>query len=255
MSDNRTYYYDEQFKKYLTQFLAVFGGMQVMVGKNKTNKERLIEVPIFSASKDRVVAAIKAENTQNKALRLPAMSGWISNIELAPEARKGVGGVRRNTVASSSRPFPEGVHVVEQRMPVPYKINFELNIWSSNQDQNFQILEQILMIFDPILQIQTSDDPMDWKQISTLELIGIRVEENIAPGTDRRMIKTVLDFGSIVHISVSDKVHRRFIEKIRMRIGMVNSATKTEDVVAELDALGEKYFTVADANNIDLDKD
>ena len=51
------FYYDNQLKKYLLQFNAIFQDMQVSVGKNETRDERLIPVPIVVGSMDRVAAA------------------------------------------------------------------------------------------------------------------------------------------------------------------------------------------------------
>ena len=51
-----TYYSNDQFKKYFIQFMAIFSGMQVEIGKNDRSSEpSLISVPIFHGARDRVV--------------------------------------------------------------------------------------------------------------------------------------------------------------------------------------------------------
>lgn len=250
----REYYYNEQFKRYLIQFMAIFGGMQVQVGRNENQEPRLIRVPIYSASKDRVVAAIKGENTQNKPLRVPAMSAWINGIEMAPEKRKGVPNSRRNTYMPSGGLFPDDIKVVEQRMAVPYTGQFELTIWSSNQDQHYQIVEQILMLFNPILQVQTSDDPFDWTRITQVELMGVTLEENVPTGADRRIIRSTMNFQVPMHISVPADVHNRFVKDIYIRCGAVSLSSKSSyDIVAELDSQEIPYELNFSLDDINID--
>ena len=249
-----TFWYDHQIKRYFIQFCAIFGAIQVQVGWNEDKEPRLIKVPIFAGSKDRVVAAIKSENTQNKPFRVPAMSAVVTGYNLAPERRKGVTTERRHVFMPTGGLFPDDARVIEQRMPVPYNVDMELSIWASNQDQHYQILEQILMLFNPILQIQTSDDAFDWNQITTVELMGITPEENVPAGADHRLITTTLQFQIPVHITVPANIHDKYVRDIYIRIGMVSNAATSYDILEELDAQGLPYelnFSVNDIEGID----
>ncbi len=252
MSALKEFYYDEQLKKYLIQFMAIFADMTVRVGWTGDKEPRLIKVPVYAGSKDRVVAAIKSENTQNKPIRLPTMSAHITALDYAPERAKGKGGNRRQTHMPTGGLFPDDITAVEQRMPVPYNATMELSIWASNQDQHYQILEQILMIFNPHLQIQRSDDVFDWTKISMVEMTGISPEENFPAGADRRIIRTSLTFQVPIWIATPADVHKRVVHDIYMRIGAVSqAANSSEDIVAELDAQGIPYelnFSLDDIN-------
>jgi len=249
-----TYYYNHQLRNYLVQFMAIFAGLEVQVGWNEDTEPRLIPTTIYSASKDRVVAAIKGEFTQNKPIMLPTMSAHLTGIEMAPDMRKGVPTERRQTVMPTGGLFPDDIKVVQQRMPVPYRATFELSIWASNTDQHYQMLEQILMVFNPMLQIQTSDEPFDMTKITQVELVGIRPEENVPINAERRIIQTTLEFAVPIWISVPADVHRRFIEHIYTRVGMVSLVSNTsEDIIADLDAQGFEYeldFTLDDITGI-----
>ena len=236
MSEFTGYYYNHQFRNYIVQFMAIFAGMQVEVGKTGDKEPRLIKVPITYGSKDRVVADIIAENTQNKPLQIPIMSTYLANIELAPELRKGLGTSRRQTVMPIGGEFPTDFEVVSQRQPVPYRAYVELSMFVSNTQQHHQILEQILMIFDPIVQIQATEDLHDWTKITTVELTGVRLEENHPSGADRRIIQSTLDFTFPVYVSVPADVHKQFIEDIYIRVGAVNEILgSSEDIIADLD--------------------
>lgn len=254
MAALREFWYDHQLKRYLIQFMAIFADMNVRVGWNEDKEPRLVKVPVYAASKDRVVGAIKGENTQNKPIRLPAMSAAITNFELAPDRRKGVPVSRRQTYMPTGGLFPDDIKVVEQRMPVPYNLTMELSIWASNQDQHYQIIEQIMMLFNPIIQIQTSDDAFDWTQIVSVELTGIRPEENLPAGADRRVIQTSLEFTVPVYISAPANVHDKYIRDIYIRVGAVSTDAETSyDMVGELDAQGIPYELNFSLDDVDID--
>ena len=173
------FYYDQQIKKYLTQFMAIFAGMQVSIGKNdSSDEEQLISVPIQYGNKDRVVAHILGDHTQNKPLRLPMLSAYVNGINMSPEMRKGVGQTKRQSYLPRGEIFPDGVTTVHQLMPVPYTLSVELAMYASNTDQHFQMMEQILMVFDPTIQIQTSDALFDWTKLTTVTLDGINFDQH-----------------------------------------------------------------------------
>jgi hypothetical protein len=252
MSEFDGYYYNHQLRNYLVQFMAIFADMEVSVGKLGEVDPRRIKVPIKNGSEDRVVADIKSANTQNKPIRLPLMSANLTNVVLAPQLRKGVGQTRRHASMPTGGEFPTDIKVVRQRMPVPYVCTFDLGIWASNQDQHYQIIEQILMLFDPILHIQTSDDVDDWTRLTTVELVGINFEEQPA-GADRRLLQTTLNFEVPVYISAPAEVHDKFIQDIFIRIGAVNTASQSsEDIIADLDAQGITYEHAFSLDDIDI---
>lgn len=256
MSHIRSYYYDYQLKRYLVQFMAIFAGMQVEFGATETREAALVKVPITVGNKDRVVAAIKAENTQNKPVRLPIMSVYMSNIDLAPERRKGVGQSRREVFMPTGGMFPDDFKTIRQRMPVPYNATFDLHIFTSNTEQKMQIIEQILMIFDPMVQIQTSDDVFDWTKITQVELTNIGFEENFPTGTDRRIIQTTLTFALPLWISVPADVRNDFIRDIFLRVGAVSTDSVTnQQMIADLDAQGVPYEEIFTLEDIDIGED
>ena len=250
-----THYYDKQIKKYMTQFMAIFAGLQVSIGKNDdSDEEQLISVPIQYGNKDRVVAWIVGDQTQNKPLRLPMMSAYINGINMAPELRKGVGNTKRQTYLPQGSVFPDDITTVRQYMPVPYTISAELAIYASNTEQHFQILEQILMVFDPQVQIQTNDALFDWTKLTTVTLDGINFDQSYPIGTERRMIMSTLSFIFPVYISAPGNVKADFVKDIFVRIGTVSQSTdlsNSEEVVAELDAQGldyDNWFSLDDIN-------
>ena len=152
----QAYWYNEQLKRYIIQFMTIFSGLQVSIGRTEgVDQEALIPVTIHYGNHDRVVAGLMAENTQNKPIRLPCMTAYMQGFDLATDLMHGTGQERRNSYVPTGGMLPDDVRVVHQRMPIPYKMQVQLGIYASNTDQHFQILEQILMLFEPQLQLQT----------------------------------------------------------------------------------------------------
>lgn len=251
------YYYAEQLKRYIIQFMTVFSGMKVKVGTSTGQDPRLIKVPIVYGSRDRVAAWIKGDGTQNKPLRLPTFSAYLRSIDLAPGRQKGIPTERRQTVArNSTKPFPENLEVVHQMMPVPYAATFELSIFASNTDQQFQIMEQILTLFDPLIQFQTSDDPLDWTQIITLQLRQIQNEENHPAGGDRRLIQQTLSFEAIIYMAAPAYIKENFIKNIKIRLGVVPTTLNlqnSEDVIEYFNTEELAYNEIFNLADVDIE--
>jgi len=250
MKKDLEYYYDAQFKRLLVQFLAIFTSIKVTSGKTNELDNRFIDVMVKSGSSSRVVAAIKADNTQNKVIRLPMIAGHVQAIELAPDLRKGTLTERSTSYMPSGGTFPDDIRSVQQVMPVPYWMFFDLNIFSSSQEQHWEIMEQILMIFDPTLSIQTSDDPFDWTRMKEIELTGISGDDNI-PGVDRKIIQTTLNFKAPIYISAPAQILNNYIAEIRLRVGAVTNLDPIAGI-SELDQQGVEYDTIAKLSNLDL---
>lgn len=238
--DDSIYFYSAQIRNLVTQVMAVFANLKVRVGASETKDSRLISIPIHYGSKDKVVASIKADNTQNKPIRVPCMSVYMTRLDMAPELRKSVGQTRRNTYLSDGGVFPEDIRVVHQLMPVPYKAGLELAIFTTSTEQHFQLLEQILTLFNPFLQLQTSDDVMDWTRVTNIELMGVNFNETYPPGTERRFLLSTLDFEVPIYLTIPADVRDKFVADIMVRVAGIGGTTVTAADMAE-----NPYDTVA----------
>lgn len=249
------FYYDEQYKKYLIQFMAIFSNLKVQIGKNdfKSASNKIL-VPIKHGSVDRVVQAILSDNTQNKLLRLPMLSAKIVDISMAQDKAKGTGTTHRKVFLPLGEELPNGLQVMRRRMPVPYDITFELAIYASNTDQQFQILEQIQMAFDPSIQIQTSDKAEDWTKINTVTLETMSLDENYPAGQDRRMLVSTLTFSTTIYISAPINYKKDFIKSVQLRLATLHTFEDTQQVVKEVDRPYPPYEKLFDIDDYDIPK-
>jgi len=214
-----TYWFDNQLRGYLIQFCNIFTGLRVKtgVGDECDASDGFITVPVRIGSKDRVVAAIEAGNTQNKPFSLPSLAVHMTNLEMA-SVRHGVGVQDNRTFLPKGGVYPDDLKVATRIMPIPYTMTLEVTMYVSSAQQRDQILEQILILFDPILQIQTSDAALDWRKLTTVELTGLTNEENYPPAGDRRIIMWTLTFSIPIHITAPIDVKRNAVKEIILRL-------------------------------------
>lgn len=265
------YWYEHTIRSYILQFMAVFAGLQVKVGRLRTAQTvdttdcdgnvvssepvfldpRLISVPIHYGAADKVVGSILADNTQNKLLRLPAMSAYFKGIEHKKEYFAGLGQERRNSYVPSGGLVPDDIKVIYQRKPVPYALTMELGLFASNTDQHLQMLEQILLIFNPQLQIQTTDSLFDWTKISHVELKDVSVDTIYPSLADRRVIQSTMTFEVICYLDTPAEIKRNFVERIYARIGAIGDADQSNyDIIAQFDQEGIDYRAIFDDDTL-----
>ena len=81
-------------------------------------------------------------------------------------------------------------YTVKRLMPVPYILNMQVDVWTSNTDQKLQLLEQMLVLFNPALDLQHNDNPIDGQQLqqSNLQIFNGQAEAYL----QALMIKLIL---------------------------------------------------------------
>ena len=213
------YYYDAQLRQYLLQFVAIFHGLKVQTGIGECDVPEFISVPIVIGNKDRVVAALMSGNTINRSFSLPTMSAYLQGLAPADARRKAPGMVHQTVTMKTGGVFPDDLTTVKRAIPIPYDATIELSIYASNTQQMHQILEQILVLFNPDIQIQKSDAPFDWTKLSNVTLTDIANDENYPAGTERRMTVWTISFTMPIWIGIPMGIKDDLVRKIIIQIG------------------------------------
>jgi len=242
------YYFDNQLRAYLLQFIAIFQGLQVRTGRGECNEEQYITVPCVVGSKDRVVAALFAGNTQNRVFSLPTMAVHMTGLSVANDRRKVQAHVDQRVIMKAGGQFPNDLTVAKRAMPIPYDMTVELALYASNTQQLHQLLEQILVLFNPDIQIQKSDGMLDWTKITSVELTDISNEENYPSATQNRAIVWTLSFKLPIFLSVPMGIKDDVVRRVIIQIGSMDTM-----VVNEVDANGELTPFGAPLAKIDFD--
>lgn len=192
------HFYDGQIRRYITQTIRVLSNFVVKYGDGS-----LVRVPVMYGDADRQVAGIIKNNSENSVSSTPRISVYISGLDidrnrLSDSSYIGKMHFREREIDNSSGgdiyTTQEGKnYTVERLMPTPFKLTMKVDIWSANTDQKLQILEQILVLFNPSLELQTSDNYIDWTSLTVLELASLTWSSKTIPvGTD-----TPIDVGTL----------------------------------------------------------
>jgi len=185
MATPYTYQYSGQFRNYISQFLRIFSGIQVKHGNT------FVSPQLSYGAMDRIVANVLYKDSTFQTHKMPMISAYLTQIEVDGERRKSRNHVETVTRIEESTGNRIGV---QRLMGVPYKLNFDVSIFTSSTEEMFQLLEQILLFFSPHLNFQKSDSVDDWSYLAKCELVSITNEENWPSATDEQVIVYTLSF-------------------------------------------------------------
>ena len=122
-------------------------------------------------------------------------------------------------------------------MPVPYDITIKLDIWTTNTNQKWQLFEQISPMFNPSLEIQSTDNYIDWTSLSVIELNDTNYSSRTIPiGTDEPIDIMTMTFTLPVWISMPAKVTKlgvihKVIASMYDADGNTNSILENDDLI------------------------
>lgn len=172
------YWFDGQLRRISMQVMRVFSHIHYATGYQKDGKLILRRVPIRYAITNRQVAHILKNSSENIIFTVPMMTIFLSSIEYARDRLQEPFHVDK--IQIYERDYDEeqqsygktigGRYTLERLMPVPYNLKYQLDIWTSNQLQKDQIVEQIVVLFNPGIQLQSSNNVFDWTALSELTL-------------------------------------------------------------------------------------
>ncbi len=175
------YFYDKQVRRYIQQFIRLFSGFSVQMGESEEKLPVMQKVPVRYGDINRMAAHITRENSENIVNTVPFISCYINTLNLSPERRtyqQSVDSVQvfEKATDENTGEYTDNIgstYTVQRHNPVPYMMEMNVDVWTSNTDQKLQLLEQILVLFNPTLNIRTSDNPFDWTSLSYVEMTNI----------------------------------------------------------------------------------
>lgn len=204
--------YDGQIRRYVTQLMRIMSNFSVKDGKGD-----LRTVPVMYGDLTRQVANIIRDNSENKLPSAPRISVYITGLELDPSRFADNTYVQKTHIRKRNFDSETNTYIntqganytIERLMPTPYTLRANVDIWASNTDQKLQILEQILYWFHPSLELQTTDNFLDWTSITTLVLDNIQYSNRSIPvGVESEIDIATLGFIIPIYISPPAKVKK-----------------------------------------------
>jgi hypothetical protein len=244
------HFYDGQIRRYVTQLVRLFSNFSYKDGDDK-----IVQVPVMYGDITRQVGHILRDNSENKIPSAPRMSVYITGLEqdrsrTSDSSFTSKVHIRERAYDDSGKEYlnTQGKnYTVERIMPSPYTLNVNVDIWSTNTDQKLQIMEQLLMLFNPSLEIQTTDNYVDWSSLTSVELTGTSFSSRSIPiGTESEIDIAQLNFTTPIYINMPAKVKKLgIITNVIMSIfdesnGTINLGNSTPELKAYSDSPPER---------------
>lgn len=183
------YFYDSQQRRFLEQLVRAFSGFKYRTGYGRNGEPpRLMMVPCRMASKNRTVASIISNASENTLNAVPMITVWQSALEprfedLQNQSHIDTRQVVERAIDSNGKFTGERgqSYTVQRLMPIPYTMRVQVDVWTSNEDQKYQLEEQLLIVAAPSFEIQNSENPLDWTALTTCYLEGIEHSSRTIP--------------------------------------------------------------------------
>jgi hypothetical protein len=190
-----TYFYHEKIRKSVAIFGRLFNNIYVVRKDAAGGVLNQLKVPLAYAPKQKYLERLRENSDLNNdtkiAVKLPRMSFEITQISYDL--------TRQLTKVSNFKTLGSTPQTRQKfYSPVPYNINFQLNIYAKSQDDALQIVEQILPTFNPqyTLTIKPfAEKYPDFKEDIPVIITGVSFTDDYdAPMEQRRTIIYTLEF-------------------------------------------------------------
>ena len=247
------HFYDAQIRRYIVQFIRMMSNFSYVTGKNSKGVAETLQVPVKYGDMSRQVAQIIKKGSENTLIAAPQISCYITSLNYDRDRmqnpyhidKKHIREREYDATTGQYTGAPGQSHTIERIMPTPFEITFRADIFTTNTDQKLQILEQILVLFNPALELQTTDNFLDWTSLSYVELTNISYSSRAIPqGIADEIDVASLDFTTPIWLSPPAKLKKLgVIEKIITSI--FNEDTGEIDVngIVGSDLLSNQKFT------------
>jgi hypothetical protein len=211
------FFYDEQIKRYLIQFIRLMSNFQVQFGKDTEGNVTLQRVPARYGDSSRQAANILRNNSENTLNTVPMISCYISGLAYDRERVQNPYFVSNMHIRERAYDEHTGEYqttqgnafTIERLMPAPYKLTIKADIWTSNTEQKLQIIEQLGWLFNPSIEVQSTDNYVDWTSLSVVTLTDTSWSSRSIPvGTDDPIDIFTYTFEMPIWISAPVKIKK-----------------------------------------------
>jgi hypothetical protein len=241
MTTPSNYFYDGQIRKFISQFIRMVSNFYVEFGKDSNGVTSIQRVPVMYGDPSRQAAQIIRNNSENTVNAVPAMAVYITGLTYDQNRLRDPTLVQKvqirqrqfDPVTGTYGPHQGEAYTVERLMPSPYKLTLKMDIWTSNTEQKLQLIEQLGVLFNPALEIQSTDNYIDWTSLSYVILTDLNwTSRSVPTGGDEPIDVASMTFELPIWISTSIKVKK---------MGVIQTVITN---IQDLDTLGSLGQTI-----------
>lgn len=254
------YFSHNTLKRCIAVFGTLFNNIKIVRTLESSGSPiQQLHVPLTYGPRNKILARLQRETEPQAvsyALTLPRLSFEINSLTYSPDTSVSMMNRVVHKVVQPTGSPPLRRTMTQSRAWTPYKIGMTLYAYTNNQDDGFQIIEQILPYFKPdfivtIKQIEATDGK--WDMPITLTSVQ-PTDEYEGDYLTRRAIIWALSFdigirmyGPISSVGVIHKAIATFYdtdnEDIRYDRVTVEAVTSQNEVGYEINTTYQDLFT------------
>lgn len=246
------YHNDNQIRRFLIQFGKIFSNWYVTKGKDPAGNKILVRVPVMYGDSSRQAATIIANNSASNLPSAPMISYYISGLEYDQKRTQEPFFVDRINVRqraydqdTQSYETTQGqAFTVERLMPVPYMLRLTVDLWTTNYQQKLEIMEQLGVLFNPALEIQSTDNYIDWTSLTVVYQDGITFSSRSIPQGSGNPID-VLSWKFYMPIWISAPAKLKKMGVIQKIIASIHEGSTMDDIQNDDILLGTRQKITA----------
>ena len=195
----------------------------------------------------RQAATIIANNSASNLPSAPLITYYISGVEYDQRRTQEPYFVDKTQVrqraydpdTQSYETVQGQAFTIERLMPVPYTLRVTVDFWTTNYNQKLQLLEQLGTLFNPSLEIQSTDNFIDWTSLSVVYQDGLTFSSRSIPqGTNNPIDVMSWKFYMPIWLSNSSKLKKAGV--IHKVIASIFKGTSLLDIQDEDLLLGTR---------------
>lgn len=162
------FFFDAQQKRFLEQIVRAFSGFSYQTGSINGQPPQTVLVPCTLALTNRQVGSIINQNSENTLQVIPHIVVYQTGLRGRKEDLQNRAFIdhqqvfERSIVNGRYTGQRGNAYTVDRLMPLPFNMDVQVDVWTSNLEQKHQLVEQILIAMYPDFQIQNSDNALDW---------------------------------------------------------------------------------------------
>lgn len=158
-------------------------------GKDPAGNDIIVRVPIMYGDSSRQASTIIANNSASNLPTAPLITYYISGLEYNQRWTQDPTfvdktQVRQRTYNTETQEYEttQGqAFTVERLMPVPYTLRITVDFWTTNYNQKLELIEQLGTLFNPALEIQSTENFLDWTSLSAVFQDGLTFSSRTIP--------------------------------------------------------------------------
>jgi hypothetical protein len=231
------FFYDNQVRRFLIQFGKIFSNWYVTKGKDPAGNEILVRVPVMYGDSSRQASTIIANNSASNLPSAPLITYYITALEYDQKRTQDPTfidkiQVRQRSYNAETQQYEtvQGqAFTVERLMPVPYTLRMTVDFWTTNYNQKLELIEQLGTLFNPSLEIQSTDNFIDWTSLSVVYQDGITFTSRSIPQGSGNPID-VLSWKFYMPIWISNAAKLKKMGVIEKIIASIFSGKALDDI-------------------------